>query len=1231
MGRDGDATKSDAKRVADKAAADDSDDSGTGFEDGVLETARQSHAAAAAAGVAKLNISTAVPAAQAQQHSVSPRTPLQTVSPRLNTRYYSSCPAPKRESQAVVSVSNQLEGMMNFRIVHDSLFILSGADAEDIRCITRILPHVMHLSTVSSGHLREVDLSSYRVCVVLVVLPDLQTLPSSEAVEQAYTAVKDLNSNESMGCSVVLFVGLSSVEPSFSDEEVDIFQSQAFLTMQAEADGVLFSCPSAPVHACQLQTTVQVAEAWSDRTLKATHHMKEAMEKKCHRHMSIAMRKMVWNAPLTVFPHIPPEDKNLNEHANGVGPYTYTKKIGQGGFGSVYLATSEHNPNQHVAVKEIAKSQSWSLGDLAQIEREIVILKGILNHPNVLKIIECLHGKTRLCIVMEHLGSYSVETYVRLRQQDHRRCISMLPFSEVQRMLGHIIRAVMHCHSKHISHRDLKFSNLMIAPDGTITLIDFGLAVQAAPGQMLQGRCGTVPYIAPEVLRASKGKGYGGLCMDVWSTGIMLTELMCGSGTNVMLFYGGNNPKDFSHKQIADRCELLARADMQKRILELAGEDAVDVSDDLLKLMEGIFKIDTSERMTIVQVATQGFLALHVGPVEVAPAVNPGSSSGQKLTPRLSTENFNSKVLVRGFARPIPVEAEDLPLLEAIGGAKVVRQAANTALDWLLAPGRSEFQSFFLLCPLKMGRIRAGLASFLEQYLADPQGHDTSALASSHRHLDISDALFNTFADTLIQSFRMQGLRGPIVLETTRVIEKLRPCITGGYRAKLLSCQGVDFGDTFKGLKTTQAQFAALLTEAIENDVRLRAHRSLGYAYMEEFSCHLLQGNLHDAAKAVFSSDVMKTMLDQGVHACVFSFCDNVRQILASLGADSAQLHQLILQLGHFGDVMVATYLGSKRMKSIAESDNATWFRTTLLQLCNADPLLKYYAEMPNFATRCIPSIMKVTGESSAVLRATHSRLFITDVRYNSLLVHVDKMLRTMLPWPLHPPSVCSDAMRSLEAFREDILSGSTGASCAVPPPPSSAPSAPSGPSGSSSGAASPSRRQPGRRSFTMNDSLLPKSLDAFRESLKNDGRISQLFLGQDDRKWDSMIGCLTSALKTGSAPSVDIQKVHDGLGITTYHFDVFQERYVKSLESAHSAEQTVARLESFRDLVVQKSRPKCPITGNIAKGGAACPMGGGALGAARTGKRMSKEEAAPALPMVVDCRSFMDSDSEDE
>lgn len=80
---------------------------------------------------------------------------------------------------------------------------------------------------------------------------------------------------------------------------------------------------------------------------------------------------------------------------DGVGDFSFVRVIGSGAFGSVFLG--RHPRFGDVAIKALKKASIKNVFDLAKVERELSILMGVLDHPNVLEILSCLHGAMLFC------------------------------------------------------------------------------------------------------------------------------------------------------------------------------------------------------------------------------------------------------------------------------------------------------------------------------------------------------------------------------------------------------------------------------------------------------------------------------------------------------------------------------------------------------------------------------------------------------------------------------------------------------------------------------------------------------------------------------------------------------------------------------------------------------------------------------------------------------------------
>lgn len=214
---------------------------------------------------------------------------------------------------------------------------------------------------------------------------------SRDDAKDLFSACKELASNGSAVAVIAVFL---APIPGGPDRDAASTQALHSAVLAAGADCVLFSCPTHPVTFRHLQAAIQGTEAWHERIAEAIESaqakLARAQEQRWQRHYQIALRKIVWKAPQTVFPHIPQEDADLAERDDGVGDYSFVRVIGSGAFGSVFLG--RHPRFGDVAIKAIKKASIKNVFDLAKVERELSILMGVLDHPNVLEILSCLHG-----------------------------------------------------------------------------------------------------------------------------------------------------------------------------------------------------------------------------------------------------------------------------------------------------------------------------------------------------------------------------------------------------------------------------------------------------------------------------------------------------------------------------------------------------------------------------------------------------------------------------------------------------------------------------------------------------------------------------------------------------------------------------------------------------------------------------------------------------------------------
>src|SRR5262245_5298038 len=206
------------------------------------------------------------------------------------------------------------------------------------------------------------------------------------------------------------------------------------------------------------------------------------------------------------------------------GHYEIAALIGVGGMGEVYRAT-DTTLKRDVAIKVLPASLAADTSRLARLQREAELLAA-LNHPNVAQVygLERLDGRTAL--VLELIEGPTL---------DERIGQGALPPSEALTVGLQIVAALEAAHERGIVHRDLKPQNIKVKPDGTVKVLDFGIAkaldarttspqvALTTPATMEAGIVlGTAAYMSPEQARGKQVDRR----TDVWAFGCVLYEML---------------------------------------------------------------------------------------------------------------------------------------------------------------------------------------------------------------------------------------------------------------------------------------------------------------------------------------------------------------------------------------------------------------------------------------------------------------------------------------------------------------------------------------------------------------------------------------------------------------------------------------------------------------------------------------------------------------------------------
>ncbi|XP_074640983.1 5'-AMP-activated protein kinase catalytic subunit alpha-2-like isoform X2 [Tubulanus polymorphus] len=199
-----------------------------------------------------------------------------------------------------------------------------------------------------------------------------------------------------------------------------------------------------------------------------------------------------------------------------IGHYILGDTLGVGTFGKVKIGCHQLTKHQ-VAIKILNRNRIKSLDVVGKIRREIQNLK-LFRHPHIIKLYQVISTPTDIFMVMEYVSGGELFDYI----VKHGK----LKEHEARRFFQQIISGVDYCHRHMIVHRDLKPENLLLDKHRNVKIADFGLSNMMTDGEFLKTSCGSPNYAAPEVI---SGKLYAGPEVDVWSCGVILYALLCGT------------------------------------------------------------------------------------------------------------------------------------------------------------------------------------------------------------------------------------------------------------------------------------------------------------------------------------------------------------------------------------------------------------------------------------------------------------------------------------------------------------------------------------------------------------------------------------------------------------------------------------------------------------------------------------------------------------------------------
>ena len=199
------------------------------------------------------------------------------------------------------------------------------------------------------------------------------------------------------------------------------------------------------------------------------------------------------------------------------GRYRIIKQIGRGGMADVYLAKDLILDGEEVAVKVLRTNYQTDPIAVARFQREARAMAD-LDHPHIVRITDIGEEDGQQYLAMEYVAGLDLKRYIK----EHYP----LSNEEAVRIMGQILLAMRLAHAKGISHRDLKPQNILLTPDGTAKVTDFGIAVAFAETSLTQtnSMLGSVHYLSPEQARGSKAT----VQSDIYAMGIIFFEMLTG-------------------------------------------------------------------------------------------------------------------------------------------------------------------------------------------------------------------------------------------------------------------------------------------------------------------------------------------------------------------------------------------------------------------------------------------------------------------------------------------------------------------------------------------------------------------------------------------------------------------------------------------------------------------------------------------------------------------------------
>lgn len=288
--------------------------------------------------------------------------------------------------------------------------------------------------------------------------------------------------------------------------------------------------------------------------------------------------------------------------------YDIEEQIGIGGMGIVYRAY-DSRLKRHVALKVIAPHLVQQEAARSQFLREAQALAGLM-HPNIVTVFDlCEDDATHTVFIVMEL----------LRGRSLRHCMAEPDRPSFSQVALPLCRALEAAHARGILHRDIKPENVFVCDDGTLKLMDFGLARLLTANSRSQASllAGTLAYMAPEQLKGEKPD----FRADLYSLGILFYEYLSG-----VLPFDGDNPGAILLKHLTEEAPPLHNRvptiapELERVVLRLLQKEPSARFDTATALRETLEQPQSGGAAPLVNAADQTFLPPIVSSATTLPA-----------------------------------------------------------------------------------------------------------------------------------------------------------------------------------------------------------------------------------------------------------------------------------------------------------------------------------------------------------------------------------------------------------------------------------------------------------------------------------------------------------------------------------------------------------------------------------------------------------------------------------